>query len=95
MTLSTTPLVDIDLATPPLPPLAIGLEPKEVLQVAGEDRETDVRLDEVGVLAEDNVPVASPVQGGPILYSPLPISFTKSAAYVRNVLNLSPLRVQL
>ena len=65
MTLSTTPLVDIDLATPPLPPLAIGLEPKEVLQVAGEDRETDVRLDEVGVLAEDNVPVASPVQGGP------------------------------
>ena len=45
--------------------LAIGLEPGEVLQVAGEDRETDVRLDEEGVLDKDHVPVASPVQGSP------------------------------
>ena len=60
-----TPQVDIDLTTLPLPLLAIGLEPGEVLQVAGEDRETDVRLDEEGVLDKDHVPVASPVQGSP------------------------------
>ena len=63
--MSMTPQVDIDLTTLPLPLLAIGLEPGEVLQVAGEDRETDVRLDEEGVLDEDHVPVASPVQGSP------------------------------
>ena len=60
-----TPLVDIDLTTPPLPLLAIGLEPGEVLQVVGEDCETVVRCDEEGILAEDRVPVAVPLQGGP------------------------------
>ena len=85
MTLSMTPLVDIDLTTPPLPLLAIGLEPGEVFQVVGEDHETVVRRDKEGVLAKDRVPVAVPVQGGlhPIPYSPLPISFTKSVAEVR------------
>ena len=53
-----TPLVDIDLTMPPLPLLAIGLEPGEVLQVVGEDHETVVRRDEEGVLAKDRVPVA-------------------------------------
>ena len=75
--MSMTPLLDRDLTTPPLPLLAIGLEPGEVLQVAGEDRETDVRLDEEGVLDKDRVPVASPVQGSP--HPVLAISFTKSA----------------
>ena len=41
-----------------------------------------VRGDEEGILAEDRVPVAVPIQGGPhpVLATALPISLTKSAA---------------
>ena len=57
------------------------LEPGEVLQVVGEDCETVVRRVEKGILAEDRVPVAFPVQGGPhpVLATALPISLTMSA----------------
>ena len=84
-----TPLVDIDLTTPPLPLLAIGLEPGEVLQVVGEDHKTvETGLVTAALLQKYLLTI------GKVAPRRAFISTMKFITF-RNVLNLSTLIVQL